>query len=68
MYKGEDIESGKSIYQGNYLKGTPKVAKHKEILDLIQNVWSKNLTSLKQMELCVKLKLNLTQRMTPNKV
>ena len=49
MYKGEDSQSGKSIYQGNYHKGTPKAVKHREILELIQNVWSKK-----------PLKLNIT--------
>jgi len=49
MYKGEDSQSGKSIYQSNYRKGTPKAVKHREILDLIQNVWSKK-----------PLKLNIT--------
>lgn len=38
---GTDSETGKSIYESNFPKGTPKAAKAQHILSLIQNVWSK---------------------------
>ena len=41
LYKGKDAETGKSIYESNFPKGTPKAAKSKRILYLVQNVWSK---------------------------
>lgn len=41
LYKGKDAETGKSIYESNFPKGTPKAAKSKHILNLVQNVWSK---------------------------
>jgi len=39
-------EDGCGIYQGNFPKGTPKLAKSEHILDLIQNVWSKKPISI----------------------
>lgn len=41
LFKGKDPETGRSIYESNFPKGTPKAAKSKRILDLVQNVWSK---------------------------
>lgn len=41
LYKGKDAETGKSIYESNFPKGTPKAAKSEHILYLVQNVWSK---------------------------
>ena len=41
LFKGKDPETGKSIYESNFPKGTPKAAKSKHILHLVQNVWSK---------------------------
>jgi len=35
-------ESGKPVYEGNFPQGTPKAAKQRRILRLIQDVWSKN--------------------------
>lgn len=40
-------EDGRSIYEGSFPKGTPKLAKSKVILEYIQNVWSKKPISLK---------------------
>jgi len=34
-------ESGKPVYEGNFPQGTPKAAKQRRILRLIQDVWSK---------------------------
>ena len=39
-------EDGKSKYEGNFPKGTPKSAKSERILDYITNVWSKKPISL----------------------
>lgn len=41
LFKGKDPVTGRSIYESNFPKGTPKAAKSKRILDLVQNVWSK---------------------------
>ncbi len=40
-YKGKS-EDGRSIYQTNYTKGTPKAVKQNDLINLVQNVWSKN--------------------------
>ena len=40
-FAGYDAETGRGIYQSNFPKGTPKSAKAKQILHLIQDVWSK---------------------------
>ena len=40
-FEGYDEETGRGIYQSNFPKGTPKAAKAKAILHLIQDVWSK---------------------------
>lgn len=34
-------EDGRGIYRSNYPKNTPKAQKQKDIIDLVQNVWSK---------------------------
>ena len=34
-------EDGRSIYKTNYPPNTPKDVKQKDIIDLVQNVWSK---------------------------
>lgn len=39
-YKGRTAD-GRSIYKTNYVKGTPKAIKQKELVDLVQNVWCK---------------------------
>ena len=39
-------EDGKSKYESNFQKGTPKAAKSERILDYITNVWSKKPISL----------------------
>ena len=38
--KGLD-KNGRPVYEGNFPHGTPKAAKHRRILRLIQDVWSK---------------------------
>ena len=40
-FKGYDPETGLPIYESNFPKGTPKSAKSKRVLKLIQEVWSK---------------------------
>ena len=40
-FKGYDKKTGKGIYESNFPKGTPKRAKGKHILELIQTVWSR---------------------------
>lgn len=40
-FEGYDEKTRKGIYQSNFPKGTPKLAKSQRILELIQNVWSK---------------------------
>ena len=39
-YKGKS-EDGRSIYKTNYKKGTPKATKQQDLINLVQNVWSK---------------------------
>ena len=40
-------EDGRGIYRSNYPKNTPKAQKQKDIIDLVQNVWSKKPINLK---------------------
>ena len=45
-FMGYDPETGRPIYASNFPLGTPKAAKSKRVLELIQNVWSKEPISL----------------------
>ena len=41
-----ETDDGRGIYKTNYAKGTPKSVKQQDIIDLVQNVWSKKPISL----------------------
>ena len=43
-------EDGRGIYKTNYQENTPKSVKQQEIIDLVQNVWSKNPITLTVIE------------------
>lgn len=40
-FKGYDEKTGKGIYESSFPIGTPKVAKRERVLELVQNIWSK---------------------------
>ena len=41
-----ETEDGRGIYKTNYVKNTPKSVKQQDIIDIVQNVWSKKPISL----------------------
>lgn len=41
-----ETEDGRGIYKTNYAKNTPKSVKQQDIIDIVQNVWSKKPISL----------------------
>lgn len=66
-YKGK-AEDGRSIYKTNYAKGTPKSVKQQDLIDLVQNIWSKKPITLtvirngKQEQIVANFNPELTER------
>lgn len=42
-------EDGRIIYKTNYQKNTPKSIKQNDIINLVQDIWSKSPINLKKM-------------------